>query len=85
MVFNYYYGEEAEQFSFIRIPKVMLTEDRFSSLSLSAKILYGLLLDRMSLSAGNGWVDEENRVYCYQALYSKHIFNFSCKIKEVSA
>ena len=63
MEFNYYYGEEAEQFSFIRIPKVMLTEDRFSTLSLSAKILYGLLLDRMSLSARNGWLDEEKRVY----------------------
>lgn len=63
MEFNYYYGEEAEQFSFIRIPKVMLTEERFSPLSLSAKILYGLLLDRMSLSAKNGWLDEEKRVY----------------------
>ncbi len=63
MEFNYYYGEEAEQFSFIRIPKVMLTEKRFSTLSLSAKILYGLLLDRMSLSARNGWLDEEKRVY----------------------
>lgn len=63
MEFNYYYGEEAEQFSFIRIPKVMLTEERFSPLSLSAKILYGLLLDRMSLSARNGWLDEERRVY----------------------
>ncbi len=63
MEFNYYYGEEAEQFSFIRIPKIMLTEERFSPLSLSAKILYGLLLDRMSLSARNGWLDEEKRVY----------------------
>lgn len=63
MEFNYYYGEEAEQFSFIRIPKVMLIEERFSPLSLSAKILYGLLLDRMSLSARNGWLDEEKRVY----------------------
>ena len=63
MEFNYYYGEEAEQFSFIRIPKLMLTEDRFSSLSLSAKILYGLLLDRMSLSVKNGWMDEERRIF----------------------
>lgn len=63
MEFNYYYGEEAEQFSFIRIPKVMLTEERFSILSLNAKILYGLLLDRMSLSAKNGWFDSEKRVF----------------------
>lgn len=63
MEFDYYYGDEAEQFSFIRIPKIMLTDERFSVLSLSAKILYGLLLDRMSLSAKNGWLDEERRVY----------------------
>ena len=63
MVFNYYYGTEAEQFSFIRIPKVMLTEERFAPLSLAAKILYGVLLDRMALSVKNGWMDKEQRVY----------------------
>lgn len=63
MEFNYYYEEEAERFSFIRIPKTMLTEERFFSLSLSAKVLYGLLLDRMSLSLKNGWLDEEKRVF----------------------
>ena len=63
MEFKYYYGSEAEQFSFIRIPKVMLTEERFSSLSLASKILYGVLLDRMSLSVKNGWLDEEQRVF----------------------
>lgn len=63
MQFEYYYGSEAEQFSFIRIPKVMLVEKCFAELSISAKILYGLLLDRMSLSVKNGWLDEEKRVY----------------------
>lgn len=63
MEFKYYYGNEAEQFSFIRIPKVMLTEERFSSLSLASKILYGVLLDRMALSVRNGWLDEEQRVF----------------------
>ena len=63
MEFNYYYGSQADQFSFIRIPKVMLTEDTFSSLSIPAKVLYGVLLDRMTLSQKNGWFDEENRVY----------------------
>lgn len=63
MVFNYYYGTEAEQFSFIRIPKVMLTEERFAPLSLAAKILYGVLLDRMALSVKNGWLDKEKKVY----------------------
>lgn len=63
MQFDYYYGSEADQFSFIRIPKVMLIDDKFSGLSLSAKILYGVLLDRMALSVKNGWLDEEKRVY----------------------
>ena len=63
MEFNYYYGSQADQFSFIRIPKVMLTEKLFSDLSISAKVLYGVLLDRMTLSRKNAWFDEENRVF----------------------
>ena len=63
MEFNYYYGCQADQFSFIRIPKVMLTEETFSDLSIQAKVLYGVLLDRMTLSRKNGWFDEENRVF----------------------
>ena len=61
--FDYYYGNQADQFSFIRIPRVMLTEDAFSSLSIQAKVLYGVLLDRMSLSRKNAWFDGENRVF----------------------
>ena len=63
MKFNYYYGSEADQFSFIRIPKIMLIDKVFQTLSMAAKVLYGVLLDRMSLSMKNGWLDEENRVY----------------------
>ena len=63
MEFNYYYGSQADQFSFIRIPKIMLTEETFSSLSIPAKVLYGVLLDRMTLSRKNAWFDEENRVF----------------------
>ncbi len=63
MNFEYYYGNQAEQFSFIKIPKVMITDATFSELSLPAKVLYGLLLDRMSLSMKNRWFDSENRVY----------------------
>lgn len=62
-MYDYFYGAEADQFSFYRIPKVLFTEERFSSISAEAKVLYGLLLDRMSLSARNGWLDEEGRVY----------------------
>ena len=61
--FIYYYGSQADQFSFIRIPKIMLIDNTFSDLSLQAKVLYGVLLDRMSLSRKNGWLDAENRVF----------------------
>lgn len=63
MTLDYYYGDQAEQFSFYRIPKVLFTDKRFKDISAEAKILYGLLLDRMSLSAKNGWLDQEGRVY----------------------
>lgn len=62
---DYFYGSEAEQFSFYRLPKILFTDSRYSKVSAEAKVLYGLLLDRMSLSLKNGWVDEENRVYIY--------------------
>ena len=60
---DYYYGNEAEQYSFYRIPKVLFTDSRFRGVSVEAKALYGLLLDRMSLSIKNGWVDGDGRVY----------------------
>ena len=61
--FRYYYGNQAEQFSFFRIPKLLFTDKAFNTLSSDAKVLYGILLDRMSLSMKNDWLDEENRVY----------------------
>ena len=61
--FGYYYGIEAEQFSFYRVPKLLIKDERFKGLSSDAKLLYGLMLDRMALSVKNGWFDEENRVY----------------------
>jgi len=51
---DYYYGTEAEQYSFYRIPKALLTGPRYKSVSVEAKVLYGLLLDRMGLSVKNG-------------------------------
>lgn len=66
--FDYYYGDESNQFSFYRIPRQLVTGDRFKRLSTDAKLLYGLLLDRMSLSAKNGWYDEQGRVYIYYTL-----------------
>lgn len=61
----YYYGYEAEQFAFYRIPKLLVTDERFQGLSTDAKLLYGLMLDRMSLSLKNSWLDEQGRVYIY--------------------
>lgn len=63
--FCYFYGNESQQFSFYRIPKLLITDDRFKNTSTDAKLLYGLMLDRMSLSAKNNWVDERGRVYIY--------------------
>ena len=61
--FNYYYGKEADQFTFYRIPKLLFTDTHFKGLSNDAKLLYGLMLDRMSLSIKNGWQDDQNRTY----------------------
>ena len=62
---DYYYGTEAEQYSFYRVPKTLLTDSRYKGVSIEAKVLYGLLLDRMSLSVRNGWMDKNRRVYIY--------------------
>ena len=60
---DYFYGPQAEQFAFYRIPKALFTDPAFRSISTDAKVLYGLLLDRMSLSARNNWLDDAGRVY----------------------
>ena len=61
--FDYFHGMEAEQYTFYRIPKILFTAECFKTISCEAKVLYGLLLDRMSLSIKNRWFDEEDRVY----------------------
>ena len=63
MTLDYFYGQAGELFSFYRIPKALFQEQRFQNLSTDAKTLYGILLDRMSLSVKNGWLDERNRVF----------------------
>ena len=63
MAFDYFYEEQSQQFAFYRIPKVLFTDNRFQKISTEGKVLYGLLLDRVSLSRENGWIDEERRVY----------------------
>ena len=48
--FGYFHDYESEQFAFYRIPKVLFTDEYFCNLSSDAKVLYGLMLDRMALS-----------------------------------
>ena len=65
MHFDFYYGAEAGQFAFFRIPQLLIKDKRFKCLSTDAKLLYGLMLDRMTLSMKNGWLDAQNRAYIY--------------------
>ena len=62
---DYYCGDEEIRFSHFRIPRQLITHPRFKPLSADAKLLYGMLLNRMSLSAKNGWRDNTGRVYIY--------------------
>ena len=62
---DYYYGTEEDRFNFYRVPKTLLTAPQYKSVSIEAKVLYGLLLDRVGLSIKNGWMDKEHRVYIY--------------------
>ena len=63
MTLDYFYGQSGELFSYFRIPKALFQDSRFRQLSTDARTLYGILLDRMSLSVKNGWLDEQGRVY----------------------
>lgn len=62
--FDYFYGpDDAEQYSFYRIPKNLITGEEFQDISTESKLLYGLMLDRLQLSIRNQWFDSMNRVY----------------------
>ena len=62
---EYFYGEQADSYSFYRIPRQLITGEKYKGLSVEAKLLYGMMLDRMGLSLRNGWVDKTGRVYIY--------------------
>ena len=66
--FSYIYTNQAERFAFYRIPQILFTDERFAKLSTEAKVLYGLMLDRVSLSRRNGMIDKLNRVYIFFTL-----------------
>ena len=66
--FYYFHGSESKQFSFFRIPRTLIKDERFHDLSIEAKLLYGLMLDRVGLSLRNGWLDEDDRVFIFYTL-----------------
>lgn len=63
--FGYFHDYESEQFAFYRIPKVLFTDEYFRNLSSDAKVLYGLMLDRMALSIRHQWFDEEGKIIAF--------------------
>ena len=80
---EYFYGHEAEQYVFFRIPKALISDKRFKNMSTDAKLLYGLMLDRMGLSIKNKWLDEENRVYIIYTV-EDIIIDLGCARQKVS-
>ena len=77
MTLDYFYGQSGELFAYFRIPKALFQDSRFRQLSTDARTLYGILLDRMSLSAKNSWVDEHGRVYIISSTPSGKCRNLS--------
>ena len=69
-MFDYFYGQSGEMFSYFRVPKILFRDIKFKDLSTDAKTLYGILLDRMGLSVKNGWLDEQGRVYIIYTISS---------------
>ena len=65
MNFNYLSASGIDKFTFYRMPKILFVDDYFSAISCEAKVLYGLLLDRATLSKSNNWIDELGRVYVF--------------------
>lgn len=81
IIFDYFYGQESEMHAFYRVPKLLFTSSHFKSLSSDAKILYGLMLDRMALSQKNKWLDAENRAYIiYSQQEAMEMLN--CKVNK---
>ena len=68
MMFDYFYGQQSEQYQFLQVPLMLIKEKEFKKLSGDAKILYSLLLNRTFLSIKNDWKDDQGRVYIYFTL-----------------
>lgn len=74
MMLDYFYGQSGELFAYFRIPKALFQDSRFRQLSTDARTLYGILLDRMSLSAKNSWVDAPTTMNLYYQNKTNHDF-----------
>ncbi len=81
---SYFYGKEADQYTFYKIPKLLFRDGFFKDLTLEAKVLYGLMLDRMSLSVKNQWLDSEGRAYIFYGI-EEMMEDLSCKNNKISA
>lgn len=75
---RYYHGTEADQFSFLRLPKILFIDPQYKELSVEAKVIYGAMLDRMSLSVRENWLDEQGRVFIYFTLENIYAY-LNCK------
>lgn len=84
LMLDYYYGSQADQYSFYRLPKALIKDRRFKDISSDSKLLYSILLDRMSLSLKNHWVDELNRVYIIYTL-KEVMIEFECSERKASS
>ena len=86
MDFDYFYGDQSEAFAFYRTPKLFYTDEKFRTLSSDAKILYGIMLDRLSLSVKNDWRDDDGRVYMmwgsFCGIYGIELSSDGLSIKE---
>ena len=69
---QYFKASEAENYVFYKVPKALFTDEKYKAVSTDAKMLYGLLLDRMHLPVKNGWTDKYGRVYQYFTVQRKN-------------
>ena len=76
---DYFYEHESELFTFYRVPKVLFTEEPFKNMNCEAKLLYGLLLDKMGLSRKSGWFDKQGRAFVYYGI--SHIMEMSRNVQ----
>ena len=65
---NYFWGQDVEMSQFYRVPKALYTGEYFRGISFEAKAIYGMMIDRVSLSIKNGWLDEDGKTYIHYSV-----------------